>query len=222
MNGAHDMGGMHGMGPVEPEKDEPVFHGDWEKRVLAFTLAMGAWGRWNIDMSRFARENTPAADYLRRSYYETWLYGLEKLMVEQGLLTRDEIEAAVAGKHAEKVAEPPLTADKVGPTLAKGSTARVDEDRPARFKAGDRVRVWNHHPTGHTRAPRYVRGHVGTVEQDHGVFIFADSHAVDGSKDPQRLYAVRFMATELWGPDANARDSVCVDLWDPYLEPAGS
>jgi len=220
MNGAQDMGGMQCMGPVEPEKNEPVFHADWEKRVLAVTLAMGAWRKWNLDMARFARENTPAADYLRRSYYETWLYGLEKLMVETGLLAPGEIDAAVAGRHAERVAEPPLTVDKVGPSLAKGSTARVDEDRPAKFKAGDTVRVFNRHPVGHTRAPRYVRGHVGTVEQDHGVFIFPDSHAADGSKNPQHVYAVRFTARELWGPEANARDSVCVDLWDAYLEPA--
>jgi len=220
MNGAQDMGGMQCMGPVETEENEPIFHGEWERRVLAITLAMGAWGRWNIDMSRFARENTPAADYLRRSYYETWLYGLEKLMVEKGLLTRAEIDAALAGTHADRVAEPPLTADKVGPMLAKGSTARIDEDRPAKFKAGDQVRVSNHHPRGHTRAPRYVRGHVGTVEQDHGVFIFPDTHAVDGTKKPQHVYTVRFTAAELWGAGPGVRDTVCVDLWDDYLEPA--
>ncbi len=220
MNGAHDMGGMHGMGPVEPEINEPVFHADWERRVLAFTLAMGAWGKWNIDMSRFARENTPAGDYLRRSYYETWMYGLEKLMVEHGLVTRDEIESAVAGQRAERVAEPPLTFDRVGPVLATGSSARVDEDRPTTFKPGDRVRVKNRHPVGHTRAPRYVRGHVGTVEQDHGVFVFPDSHARDGSKDPQHLYVVRFSAHELWGSETGVKDTVCVDLWDSYLEPA--
>jgi nitrile hydratase len=220
MNGAHDMGGMQCMGPVVREENEPVFHGEWEKRVLAMTLAMGAWGRWNIDMSRFARENTPAADYLRRSYYETWLYGLEKLMVENGLLSRDEIEAAVAGQHAQKVADPALTADTVWPTLAKGSSARIDQEKPPKFKAGDRVRVRNRHPLGHTRAPRYVRGHDGVVVVDHGVFIFADSHAADGTKNPQHLYAVRFSAEELWGADAAAADSVCVDLWDDHLDPA--
>ncbi len=218
MNGAQDMGGMQCMGPVEAEANEPVFHGAWERRVLAVTLAMGAFGRWNIDMARFSREDTPAADYLRRSYYETWLYGLEKLLVEKDFVGRDEIEAALKGGHAERTAEPALTAKTVLPVLAKGSSARVDKEVTPRFATGDRVRVWNRHPTGHTRAPRYVRGHTGVIDRDHGVFIFPDSHARDGNQNPQHLYSVRFAATELWGPEAAASDKVYVDLWDDYLE----
>lgn len=96
MNGVHDMGGMHGMGPIAREENEPVFHTEWERRAFALTLAMGFWGRWNIDMSRYAREQMPPAEYLATSYYEHWLWGLEKLLVEQGFLTRAEIEARVA------------------------------------------------------------------------------------------------------------------------------
>ena len=76
MNGAHDLGGMHGMGPVDPEENEPVFHAEWERRAFAITLAMGAHGAWNIDMSRFAREKSDPALYLGTSYYEHWLHGL--------------------------------------------------------------------------------------------------------------------------------------------------
>jgi nitrile hydratase len=222
MNGAQDMGGMQCMGPVTAEENEPVFHGEWERRVLAVTLAMGAFGRWNIDMSRFAREDTPGADYLRRSYYETWLYGLEKLLVEKGFVGDDDIEAALTGGHAERTAEPALTAETVWPVLTKGRSARVDKDVAPKFAASDRVRVRNRHPIGHTRAPRYVRGRVGVINRDHGVFIFPDSHARDGTENPQHVYSVRFAATELWGPEAAASDGVYVDLWDDYLEPAGA
>jgi len=96
VNGVHDMGGMHGFGPVVAEAHEPVFHAEWERRAFALTLAAGFLGEWNIDMSRFAREQMPPAAYLASSYYEHWLWGLEHLLVERGLLTREEIEARVA------------------------------------------------------------------------------------------------------------------------------
>ena len=92
MNGAHDLGGMHGFGPINPEPDEPVFHADWERRALAITLAMGAYGQWNLDMSRHARERVDPAEYLAGSYYEHWLQGLQTLLVEKGLLTAEEIQ----------------------------------------------------------------------------------------------------------------------------------
>ena len=91
MNGAHDLGGMDGFGPVEAEPDEPVFHGEWEKRVFAMTVAMGFTGNWNIDMARRARERQDPADYLSRNYYEIWLHGLETLLVEKGLITAEEL-----------------------------------------------------------------------------------------------------------------------------------
>ena len=93
MNGAHDMGGMDGFGPVELEADEPVFHADWERRAFALTVAMGFYGRWNIDTSRHARENREPLGYLRDSYYERWLHGLERLLEDNGLVTRAEIAA---------------------------------------------------------------------------------------------------------------------------------
>jgi nitrile hydratase beta subunit len=96
MNGVHDLGGMHGLGPIEREDNEPVFHAEWERRAFALTLAAGFLGKWNLDMSRYAREQMPPAQYLATSYYEHWLFGLEKLLVEHGLLTADEIDARVA------------------------------------------------------------------------------------------------------------------------------
>jgi len=96
MNGAHDMGGMHGLGPIVREDPEPWFHEEWERRAFAITVAAGFLGKWNLDMGRYAREQMPAAEYLSTSYYEHWLYGLEKLLVDKGLLTRDEIDARMA------------------------------------------------------------------------------------------------------------------------------
>ncbi len=91
MNGAHDLGGMHGFGPVEPEADEPVFHEEWERRAFAITLACGALGEWNLDMTRYARERMEPGAYLHTSYYEHWLHGLELLLIERGLLSAAEI-----------------------------------------------------------------------------------------------------------------------------------
>ena len=108
MNGGHDLGGMHGLGAIdaEPEEIEPVFHAEWERRMLALSLASAAHGRWNIDVSRHARERQHPADYLRNSYYENWLVGLETLLVESGLISANEL---ATGK-AEASAAPTLRA----------------------------------------------------------------------------------------------------------------
>jgi nitrile hydratase subunit beta len=219
MNGAHDMGGMHGFGAVEPEPDEPVFHADWEGRVFALTLAMGATGEWNIDASRFARENRPAADYLSRTYYEIWLAGLERLLTDRALVAEPEIEAG-------RLLEPPrpvprtLAADAAAKMLRSGGPSRREAPRPARFAAGDRVRARNMNPPTHTRLPRYVRGHVGEVVLVHGCHVFPDVNARGGGEDPQWLYTVRFDGREVWGPDADPTVAVSVDAFEPYLEPA--
>jgi nitrile hydratase len=98
--------------------------------------------------------------------------------------------------------------------------ARLDDDVPPKFKPGDPVVTRNIHPVGHTRLPRYARGRHGVIDRDHGVFIFADTNAMSRDKKPQHLYNVRFAARELWGPDASARDSVYVLLWDDHLDAA--
>ena len=92
MNGQHDMGGMQCYGPVEPEKDEPIFHADWEKRALAMTVGMGFSGKWNLDVSRFNRESLPSEFYLTKSYYQIWLAGLQNLMLQRDMVTQSELE----------------------------------------------------------------------------------------------------------------------------------
>jgi nitrile hydratase len=219
MNGVHDMGGMHGMGPIVAERDEPVFHHGWEKRVLAIALATGFLRRWNIDMGRFTIEQMPAAEYLRASYYEKWLYRTERLLVERGLLTAQELASGCADGTPPAVrALPPEQMQ----TAVRGRRAArmVDGLKTPTFKAGDRVRARNFHPTHHTRLPRYARGKIGVIDRDHGVFILPDEHATSGTKVPSHCYAVRFEGRELWGPDAGPRDAVYIDLFDEYLEPA--
>jgi nitrile hydratase len=225
MNGAHDLGGMHGFGPVVAEPNEPVFHAEWERRAFGLTLAMGAWRRWNLDMSRSAREQMPPAEYLATSYYEHWLFGLERLLVEHGFVSPEELarvqrgESTPAGGPVE-VQDGALRRDSVPRMLRNRRAARLDDPVPPKFQVGQVVLTRNIHPPGHTRVPRYVRGRRGAVAIDHGVFIFPDTHAAGVGTTPQHVYSVQFAARELWGPEASARDTVYVDLWDDYLETA--
>ncbi len=218
MNGIHDLGGMHGFGRVEIEPDEPVFHADWETRVFAMNLATAYAVKWNIDMGRYTREQMPAATYLATGYYEHWLYGLERLVVDHGGVTPEELAAGHASTKAAGAT--PLRPGDVAAFVGNRRGARVDADVPAMFKAGDRVVTHNEHPVGHTRLPRYARGKRGVIDRDHGVFVFPDTNAMTRDRKPQHCYAVRFAAQELWGPSASPRDSVYVDLWDDYLDPA--
>ena len=105
MNGIHDMGGMHGFGKVEPEPNEPPFHSRWEGRALALNRAMSFTKVWNIDRSRSRIEQMPPTEYLRASYYEKWLWRLEKLLVDTGMVTREEIERRCA--EMKQAAETP-------------------------------------------------------------------------------------------------------------------
>ena len=219
MNGVHDMGGMHGMGPIQNEKDEPVFHERWEARTFALTLVMAAWRKWTLDGSRHQRELIPAAEYLRMSYYEKWLVGLVELLVKSGLVTGAEVESGKPAPGSPK-AIPPLTANKVLPLVTRGEPASRDVALVPRFQLGQRVRARNINPTGHTRLPRYTRGKIGTIDRDHSVFVFPDTNARFLGEKPQHVYSVRFAASELWGDQAAPRDAVCVDIWDDYLEPA--
>ena len=221
MNSAHDLGGMHGMGPVVIEPNEPVFHHNWEARAFACNMAMGAWGKWNIDRGRWFRERIPGPRYLTNSYYENWLDGLIALASDAGLATFDELTRGRADPDAEK-SEPQFTADKVAPAMRRGgSTRRPDASFNARFAPGAKVRARNRNPSGHIRLPRYVRGHIGVIDRVHGDFVLPDSNAALAGEQPQTVYSVAFTAGELWGEDApHPADKVYVDLWDSYLESA--
>jgi nitrile hydratase len=226
MNGVHDMGGMHGMGPIVREDKEPVFHAEWERRTFALNVLTGYLGKWNIDGSRFSREMMPPAEYLATGYYEHWLWGLQFLLEQAGLVTRAEIDARMSGHGGRAAAPSPkviegvrvLRAAELDQVLRRGKGARVDADIAPRFKPGDRVLTRNIQPTGHTRLPRYARGRRGVIDRDYGVWVFPDTSATGEGKKPQHVYSVRFEARELWGPSASPRDSVYLDLWDDYLD----
>lgn len=217
MNGPHDLGGEHGLGPINPEPEiaEPVFHGDWERRVFALTLTCGMLGQWSIDEGRYARERQHPVDYLSNTYYENWLAGLETLLVEKGLVTANELVTGVAESIAEGYQVPDV--DATQKILANGGPTRMESDLTPSFSVGEKVRVINQNPLTHTRAPRYTRHHTGTVEFGHGVHVFADASA-HGRHQGVHLYTVRFEADELWGKKAPG-GPVYVDLWEPHLEP---
>lgn len=219
MNGVHDMGGMDGFGKVEPEPNEPVFHTEWEGRVMAMNRAMGATGAWNIDMSRFSREMLPAHVYLASTYYQKWFLGLEQMLLERGLIDADEVEAGHALRPGKPLKRGNFTQGDVARVLSRGSFSRPAQG-PARYKPGDRVRAKNIHPATHTRLPRYVRGHVGVVDRLHGTHVFPDSAATGQGDNPQWLYTVIFEGRELWGPDTDPTVKVSIDAFEPYLDPA--
>lgn len=208
MNGIHDLGGMHGFGAVvaEPEKTEPVFHAEWERTIAGILLTLTRQGHWSLDRFRKTLENDSPVNYLSHSYYQRWLDAVETLIVDYGLVTRNELET---GKPSN---------EQSGSTAARWSPS-FETPEPPRYQAGDRVRASNIHPVGHTRLPRYVRGRKGVVVNHAGAEPLPEL-AAEGICAPQNLYMVRFEATELWGRDHEGHEAVYLELWDNYLEPA--
>jgi nitrile hydratase len=217
MNSIHDMGGMAGFGPINREEDEPVFHDEWERKSFAIHVAAGGVVG-PVDRGRHANERIDPALYISMSYYEKWLLSTEMLLKEFGYLKEEEIVNARADFIPE-LNQPVPNAEQVAAFSKSGrSSIREDCDRKPLFKIGDQVRVRNMNPQGHTRAPRYVRGHIGTINSYHDCHVFPDTRAHDKGDNPQPLYNVSFNARELWGSEVNQNDNVCIDLWEDYLE----
>jgi nitrile hydratase subunit beta len=218
VNSVHDMGGMHGLGPIVTEPDEPVFHAPWEARAFALNLAAFGWGRWTLDGRRHQFESILGPDYLRMSYYEIWMTGLVELLIKTKLVTLQEIDTGRPAPGLSK-ATPSLIAEYVPAILGVGGPTKRAIAAVAQFSIGDRVRARNINPIGHTRLPRYVRGHCGSVTARHGAHVFPDTNAHGLGEQPQHLYQVRFEARELWGTSVDQRSAVYLDLWESYLEP---
>lgn len=218
MNSVHDMGGMHGFGKVIAEPDEPVFHADWEGRVLAIMRAILFSRAWNIDVFRHSQERLPAHVYLSVSYYERWLLGITKNALEYGLVEAAELDAGHA-LVAPKLVERTMKAANLSAATARAPYGRPSAHEP-RFQAGDRVSTVNLHPLGHTRLPRYARNKLGTVQAIRGCHVYPDAKAAGQGDDPQWLYTVVFEARELWGPEADATLTVSIDAFEPYLQEA--
>lgn len=224
MSRLHDMGGRIGDGPVVPDPaDAPVFEHDWHARALAVTLACGSLGKWNIDVSRHARERLSPKDYTRFSYYEKWISALADLLVENGVLTREDLRGqGDAGPHV--LASRALKAEAVSAVLAKGGPANRDSDIAAAYRPGDRVKT--RHPGGsalvdggHTRLPDYAAGACGEILLQHGAHVLPDSNAHGLGEMPEPLYAVAFKAGELWAHPEHPNDDIVLDLWQSYLQP---
>lgn len=210
-----DLGGQQGHGPIVPEPEGELFHAPWEPRVLALTLAMGATGAWNIDMSRAARETLP--DYRDLSYYQVWFFALQKLLAACQLVEPDE---AAAGRalHPPLPLPRKLLAADVPTVLAKGAPTARPATTPARFALGQRVRMFDGVVPHHTRLPGYVRGRQGVIAHVHGAHVFADAHASGRGEQPQWLYTVAFDGAELWaGEQAPGALRVSIDAWEPYM-----
>jgi nitrile hydratase len=219
MNGVHDMGGMHGHGPIHPEEGEPVFHAPWEGRMLGMRRGGTFPPGFNIDRWRHVRELIPPHLYLSRTYYDHWYMSYVAALLQSGMATREEIKSghAAPGTAKRNDAMRPEQVWKTHKTA--GVFVRPIETAPS-FAIGQRVRACNINPTGHTRVPRYVRGKIGIVHLHHGGHVLPDANAHLKGEAPQHLYTVAFAACELWGPDASGRDEICADLWESYLEPA--
>jgi len=224
MNGIHDLGGMDGFGSIEIEADEPVFHHPWEGWVYSIYFAGMGNLVFNIDEFRHSIERMRPDEYLDASYYERWLAGIEQLLVEKGALDREAIEAREAALETGEVEFPADPETDVFGELVAGFRENFSVERPEQepaFGVGDRVRVRNRHPEGHTRCPRYARRSEGVIQDIRGTNVVPDSHAHGGeAADP--VYNVRFEAAELWGTEAADRSAVHLDLWERYLEPTAS
>lgn len=227
MNGVHDLGGMHGFGPVVVEPDEPIFHAEWEKRAFGLLFATMAKGMFNLDQFRHGIERMDPVHYLSSSYYEHWLGTYECCLVENGILAREELEARVRHFLSEPDAmkrlprrEDPAFKEALLQLVAEGYSTHREVSAPPKFKVGDHVVTVNIHPAGHTRLPRYARGKRGVIERWHGAFVFPDTNAHGLGESPQHCYTVRFDAEEIWGRSAGKGDTIYLDLWEPYLEAA--
>jgi nitrile hydratase subunit beta len=220
MNGVADMGGMHGFGAVDRSDDSGPFHHDWERRILGITFSVLGAGLFNVDEIRRATESVDPLTYLRSVYYERWLYSTEALLKEKGVISAAELANGRSAAPAVNTV-PPVTKEVARMILEQGGTSRAPDGAPARFRPGDSVIARNINPHSHTRLPRYVRGRRGTVVSDHGIFVLPDSNASGLGPHPQHVYGVRFAARELWGPEASERDTLQIDLFDDYLDPAG-
>lgn len=220
MDGIHDLGGMDGFGDLPPDEpdDASPFHEEWEGRVYAAFVAGIGNGAFDLDEFRHALERHDPAFYLETPYYERWLTGIESLLLDAGVVDRDELASRI---ESFERGEGELR-DGDGPSLEELAAGVADVYRTERdpvapaFEPGDEVRVRKRHPRGHTRCPRYVRGAIGEVRAHRGTHVLPDASA-HGEKRAEPLYNVRFAADDLWGADHTDADAIHIELWEPYL-----
>ena len=220
MNKGHDVGGKPGFSviPFSHDLNEPVFRATWEARVFALTTAVEYLDKWNLDQARDAIEKQSPDQYFEHSYYENWLFGLEKLLIKTGLVTTEELETGVVGIKSDSREVAPLRAEQVENYIRHHCPNPISDQPVARFKAGDSVTAINITSSSHTRLPGYVQGKRGVIRHQQGVHALPDQNAL-GITFSEHLYSVCFSANEIWGTHDDQRFSVSVDLWESYLKP---
>jgi len=210
MNGIHDIGGMHGFGPVD-RAEHP--YAKWELRVRVLQRLGLNRAEVTLDAFRYGIEQMAPADYLLASYFERWLTTVEYNLVQAGVLAEGELDDRLP---------PP---DRWFQTIGAGPPPVDDIDIPdsaanaPRFAEGDAVVTRNLNPAGHTRLPRYARGKRGVINRVYGTDPLPDTNAHGQGEHPQPVYSVRFDARELWGDGAEPNQTVAIDLWECYLDP---
>ena len=218
--GFHDLGGTGGWGPVAaPEPDEPVFAQRWQARAFALAMLSTRLSGTNVDAFRHAVDRLDRHDYLDDGYYGRWLHGAENLLHDSSIIAPGTVEARAANLSGGAVEEPPApepSKPDYAPTAA-GSIRSIEA--PQKFKPGDRVSARKFEPAGHTRLPRYVMGHKGTVVIVEPAQVLPDTNAHFRGEHAQWVYTVRFDSHELLGAGAE-RFSLNIDLYESYLEDA--
>lgn len=195
MNGIHDMGGMHGFGPVVREEHEPVFHEPWEGRVYAVNGALRPvlrGGSGGVGGLRDVIEQMPPADYLNAGYYERWLHQLTQRAIDNGLLSAEELDARVRQYQAHPGT--PATVRK-NPEARAAAIKRLFTPLHPEVPVGEplyqlrqAVVARNLNWDGHNRLPRYIRGKRGAIERVNGWYRIEDAHPDRFARNPQPVY----------------------------------
>lgn len=220
MDGIHDLGGMHGFGPIPIEDGEYVFRHDWQRRSFGLAQALAGTTPFCADMHRYKIEQLAPIDYLQMDYFEKWAIATSELVKDAGLATAEEIASGRKQFDVDLAKHVPSTPEGLLDAMKNG----VDMHYPSStikpgFSAGQAVRVSTNSPAGHTRIPCYVRSKTGTIVADNGVFQFADAVAAGAGPQPQHCYTVLFSARDLWGTGVkNGHDKIYLDLAEAYLD----
>ena len=204
MDGVHDMGGRQGFGRIRYTRDARAFHDDWEVRANSLYAFAVRRGIFNMDEYRHAIERMDPRHYIAASYYERSVTSLATLLVEKGVVTREELETRAQGQF---------------PLAGPSAPGRSNVAQRSRFDIGDRVRVRLDYVPGHVRMPGYIRGKAGVVIGQSPPYPFPDAHAHALSAQDEPTYDVRFRSDELW-PESSEAALVHAAVFESYLERA--
>lgn len=222
MDGVHDMGGMHGFGPVVEPGGELPYHERWEPRVFAIHMLIGYERLGAGPGGRPVREEMDPADYLAASYYERWIFSAERRLERKGTIAPGDVERMM-DRLREGEPEPAHRDAAMARRAVTSLKSAEPMDPPpanASFGLGQSVRVKRMHPPGHTRCPRYARGAVGVVEAVRGADRLPDKAVYGEHVSPEPVYSVAFVSRQLWGTTQEGDWTVLLDMWESYLEPA--